>query len=174
MISSILKLFGGISGGWIAYALIAAAVFGAGGFAGNKLRATLDAPIIARAQTGLAQSQTETAKAVAALAEQQRVTAEDALKADAKALATQTALIGQVADLTAKLASTDKARRDASTKLLDTLKAIPHEQQATLSPSVRAYLLGVRDQQRAGARTTPANDHHQDGVSIPLRAAGVP
>lgn len=171
---SILGILGSSFGGsWIVYLVIAAAVFGAGSAAGYKARGIFDAPVIAGLKGDVANAKADTQKAVAALAEQQRVTAEDAAKANAVALAQQQALQGQVADLTSKLAQTDKARREASARLLDSLKAIPHDQQATLSASVRAYLLGVRDQQ-AGTRTTSPNGDHEDGLPMAGRATGVP
>ena len=61
----------------------------------------------------------------------------------------------------------------ASPKLLDTLKVVPHEQQAALSPSVRAYLLGVRDQQ-TGSRPTSSDGGGQNGVSISAVPAVIP
>lgn len=163
-----------IPGGWILYAVIFAAGLSVGGLAAYKARGYADAPIIARAQTSQAQAEADAQRARTALADQQKVIALDAAAASEKALATQAVLQAQVADLTSKLAQTDKARRDASTKLLDSLKAIPHEQQATLSASVRAYLSGVRDQQSAGAHATPAADHHENGVPVPDRATVIP
>lgn len=163
-----------IPGGWILYALIGASLLVAGTYTGARWRGSVDAPIIAKAQIAQARAESDTAQVRTALAEQQRLTAEDALKATNESLAREKALQGQVSDLTAKMALTERARQAASTQLLDTLKAIPHEQQATLSASVRAYLVGVRDAQSSGSDPTPAADHHEDGPGISNRAHGIP
>lgn len=163
-----------IPGGWILQLVLAAVITVAAGLAGEKMQRVLDAPTIANLRTDVATEQGRTKDARADIDKQRAQIALDAQAASEKALATQAVLQAQVADLTSKLATTDKARRDASTKLLDSLKAIPHEQQATLSASVRNYLSRVRDQQSAGAHPTPAADHHENGIPVPDRATGAP
>lgn len=161
------KLLGTVgSGGWIIYAVLAAAVFTAGGLSGAKVQRVVDAPTIAQGKTDLAASRLETSQARNALLDQQKATALDLAQASATALAQRQTLDAQVAELNAKLATTERARRAASTKLLDTLKAIPHDQQSTLSPPVRKYLSDVLREQ--ASRTIPAasNDHNENGAPI--------
>ncbi len=175
-----------IPGGWILWLIIGVAAFGAG-FAAKRF---LDAPTFAGLVTACQASgfkdncapadiqaaqdaaKLDAAHARTALAEQQKVIALDLAQAAEKARATERALQGQVSDLTAKLAATDKARQAASLKLLDTLKAIPHEQQATLSAGVTDYLRRVHDAQTSGANPTPAPDRRPDPIPVPGRITG--
>lgn len=146
------KLLGTIgSGGWIIYAVLAAAVFAAGGLSGAKVQRMLDAPTIAQGKVDLADSRLETSQARNALLDQQKATALDLARANAMALAQRQALEATVASLSVKATQAEKARQAASTKLLDTLKAIPHDQQTALPASSRAYLRGVRDAQTAAS-----------------------
>ena len=163
-----------IPGGWLAYLLIGLAVFGAGSFAGYKARGYQDVPIIARAQTAQAQAEADTQRTRTALADQQKQIALDLAQAAEKARATETTLQTQVSDLSSKLATTEKARQDASTRFLDSLKAEPKNEQVNLSPPVRAYLRGVRDAQTRGPNPAPASDRRPDPIPVPARAAGIP
>lgn len=154
------KLFGTFgTGGWIIYAVIAAAILAVGVTSGTRFQRFIDAPTIAQLRTDVATEQGRTKDVRRALAEQQLATATDVVIANEKAIATSDAMMTTIRDLNAKLAVATKARQAASTQLLDTLKAIPHEQQVSLSPPVRAYLRSVRDQQAAGLPTAPGPPH---------------
>jgi hypothetical protein len=162
MISFLAKLLGstGTGGIWV-YLGLALAVFGAGTYSGDRLRATLDAPIIANLNTAVATAEGRTKDAQNALLAQQRQTAIEVANADAAALAQRRADAATAATLGAKLAQAEAARRDASLKLLDTLRNIPHDQQTATPPSVRAYFMGVHDQQTAaGAGAVAGPDHN--------------
>lgn len=171
------KLLGTVgSGGWIIYAVLAAAVFGAGTTSGAWVVHRIDAPTFAGLKTACVASgfkdtcapadiqaaqdaaKLDAQKARTAYSEQQKQTALDLAAANAAALAQNQALAAKAASLGAALATAERARQTASTKLLDTLKAIPHDQQTALPPSSRAYLRGVLDAQTAAAGTTPANN----------------
>lgn len=148
------------TGGWILYLVIGAAIYGAGAVSGNWVRTKLDAPTIAQLHADVAAEQGRTQASVNKLLEQQKQTALDLAAANAAALAQNQALAAKAASLGAALATAERARQTASTKLLDTLKAIPHDQQTALPISIKSYLLGVRQQQAPTSGTAAPSDNH--------------
>lgn len=153
--SFLMKLLGstGTGGIWV-YLAIGLAVYGAGAASGFWVRVKLDAPTIAGLQTEVAVAKGATDRAEKALAEQRAATAIDVARSNDLALTQQRALTATIEDLGAKLAQAQKGRREASLKLLDTLKAIPHDQQISLSPPVRQYLRAVQEAQKLDKETT--------------------
>lgn len=171
------KLLGTVgSGGWIVYAVLAAAVFGAGTTSGAWVVHRLDAPTFAGLKTACVASgfkdscapadiqeaqdaaKLDAQKARTAYSEQQKQTALDLAAANASALATKNAQDATIAELSKRFIISEQKRVVASTQLLDTLKAIPHDQQTALPPSSRAYLRGVRDAQAAAANAAAPNN----------------
>jgi hypothetical protein len=140
-----------IPGGWLLYTILAAVIFSGGFFAGSKFRSSVDAPIIAKAQEVTAAALVDVARERTALSDQLKQIALDAQKVSEQALTIQRAQDAQIADLTSKLAMTEKARQAASTRFLDSLKAEPKNEQVTLSPAVKQYLADVRTSQMRNA-----------------------
>lgn len=162
------------SGGWIIYAVLAAAVFAAGASSATWVVHKLDGVTIANLRTDVANANTDAQKARTALATQQKQIALDLAEANAKALADKNVQDAKAAALTAKLAATEKARQLASTKLLDTLRSIPHDQQTALPASSHQYLRGVRDAQAAAARAAASDHPGENGLPVPDGAPRAP
>lgn len=171
-LAKLLGTFG--TGGWLIYVVIGVAVFGAGATSATWVVKKLDGVTIADLRTDVATAKGDAQTARTALAEQQKQIALDLAASNARALADKNAQDAKAATLTAQLAIAERARRDASTKLLDTLKAIPHDQQNPLPASSRNYLRGVRDAQAAAASAVTADHRGPDSVPVPDRSAGAP
>lgn len=147
---AILKLFAAGSGGWILYAVIAGAIFAGGAWSGHKAQSLIDAPRLARAEAALAKEQSDYAEyrssTVAAIAQQERVTAA------AERLAAQNARANAVAvaRLQAQLATETATRARMSAQLTEALRHALSTDDRDLGPALLAYVSGVRAQQSAG------------------------
>lgn len=150
------KLFGTFgTGGWIIYAVIAAAIYAAGGLSGAKVQRVIDAPTISQLKTDVATARGDAQTARTALAEQQKQIALDLAAANQRALEAKNLQDKIAAALTAQQKQNEQDRVIASNKLLDALRAVPHDQQAALPLSSRNYLRGVRDEQARAAGSSP-------------------
>lgn len=147
------------TGGWIIYAVLAGVIATSAGLAGAKVQRMITAPTISQLRVDVAKANEDAQKTRTALAEQQKVIALDLAKANALALEQRTTLEAKVTQLTVQLTAAEKARHEASTRLLDTLKAIPHDQQISLSPPIRQYLRDVVRQQSPAVPAAVAPDH---------------
>lgn len=155
----LIKLLGstGTGGIWV-YLIIAGVIYAAGAGSGGWVVHKLDGVMIANLHTDVSNANGRTKDAENALITQQKQTALDIARANAETLAARNAQAATAAELTTQQRRSEQDRRTASTKLLDTLKAIPHDQQTALPASSRAYLRGVLDAQRTAAGTAAA-DH---------------
>jgi hypothetical protein len=154
--SAFLKLLGASFGGsWIVYAVIAAAVFAAGGVAGEKARGLIDAPIIAQANTDTANAVKDGVIISGRFSNYIAQVERDRADANARALAQQAALSGEVASLQAELRVKEAARQNVSNALLKALQNAPMVDTSPLGPAARRYYDSVRQQQRSAADSTP-------------------
>lgn len=164
----LLKLFGGIGGGWIFQAVFAAAVFAAGGVFGGKIDAAFKAPIIARAQTAQAQAEVRTAEALKALADYHAQVEKERADANALAVTQEAALRGTITALSTQLKAKEDARQKASNDLLHALSIVPVAERGPLSAGAADYYRRVRELQAAPAAANPTPAGNPDTARLPV------
>ena len=152
MLGSLLKFVTGFGlSGWWLYALIAAAGFGAGTYAGIQIQYVKDAPVIVRAQMDAANAKIALAQVEKKVAEAGAETARNVARANQIALDQQTMLNQQIDALKVAL-SKETGERQRQTQLrLEALRNVPQTDNSPLGPAARNFYDGLRKQQQAAA-----------------------